>query len=171
VLGRLRRQALESLQLALGLLPGVLGQLRLLEPLAQLGGLGLRLVDLAQLLLDRLQLLAQEVLALTLVHLGLDLRLDARADLGQLLLAREQLRQPAQPLGHVALLEQRLPLVDPEPQRACDQVGQLGGVVEVRHRHLQLGGQVRDLLDDARERGLDVALQRLELRRGGDHVR
>ena len=91
MLGGLRGQALEALQLALGLLPGVLGQARRLEALAQLLGLGRGLVHLAQLLLDRLELLAQEVLALALLHLGLHLRLDPAADLHQLELAREQL--------------------------------------------------------------------------------
>ncbi len=61
--------------------------------------LGLHLVALAELLLDRLQLLAQEVLALALVQLGLDLRLDLGADRDHLELAREDLRQPPQPLG------------------------------------------------------------------------
>jgi hypothetical protein len=39
------------------------------------------LVPLAELLLNRLQLLAEEVLALVLADLGLDLRLDLRAEL------------------------------------------------------------------------------------------
>ena len=46
-------------------------------------------VALAELLLDRLQLLAQEVLALALLHLRLDLRLDLRAELEHLELAAE----------------------------------------------------------------------------------
>ena len=102
MLGRLRRQPLEALQLALGLLHGVLGQPGRLDLLAQLLRLGLRLVDLAQLVLDRLQLLAQEELALALVDLRLDLRLDLAADRDQLELAREQLREASQPLRHVA---------------------------------------------------------------------
>jgi hypothetical protein len=43
-------------------------------------------------------------------------------------------------------------------------VGERGRVVDVGDRHLQLLGQVRDLLDDVRERLLDVAHQGRELR-------
>ena len=92
------------------------------ELLAQLVDLGLRRVPLAELLLDRLELLAQEVLALGLVELGLHLRLDPRADRDDLELAREDLRQPPQPLGDVDLLEQLLLLLGLDPQRAGDQV-------------------------------------------------
>jgi hypothetical protein len=42
-------------------------------------------------------------------------------------------------------------------------VRERGRVLEVGHRHLQLLGQVRDLLDDVRERLLDVAHQRGQL--------
>ena len=52
---------------------GLLWKVRLVDGLAQLGDLRLLLVALAELLLDRLQLLAQEVLALALLELGLDL--------------------------------------------------------------------------------------------------
>ena len=81
MLGGRRRQLLQPRELALGRLARVLGQLGLLDLLAQLVDLGLLLVLLAQLVLDRLQLLAQEVLALGLVDLGLDLGLDLRAEL------------------------------------------------------------------------------------------
>ena len=87
VLGRRRRQPLEPRELALGGLPHVLRELERLEPLAQLVHLGLLGVALAELGLDRLQLLAQEVLALALLHLGLHLRLDLRAELEHLELA------------------------------------------------------------------------------------
>ena len=122
-------------------------------------------------LLDRLQLLAQEVLALGLVHLGLDLGLDLRAELHHLELAREDLRQAPQPLGDVALLEQLLLLLDLDPQRAGDHVAERLGVVDVGDRDLQLLGQVGDALDDAREGGLDVARERLQLRRQLDRRR
>ena len=108
VLGGRRRQLLQPRQLALGGLLGVLGQLRRLQPLAQLVDLGLLFVGLPQLVLDRLHLLAQEELALALVDLRLDLGLDPRADLDHLELAGEDLREPAQALADVDLLEQLL---------------------------------------------------------------
>ena len=57
------------------------------------------LVALAELALDRLQLLAQEVLALALVHLRLDLGLDPRAELDHLELAGEELARAAAAAG------------------------------------------------------------------------
>ena len=94
----------------------------------------------------------------------MDLRLDLGADRDDVELAREDLRQPPQPLGDVDLLQQRLLLLDLDPQRAGDQVRERGRVVEVGDRHLQLLGEVRDLLDDVREGLLDVAHQRGQLR-------
>ena len=101
MLGRRLRQLLEPRELAVGLRAHVLGQVDGGELLAQLLDLGLGRVALAELLLDRLELLAQHVLALGAVELGLDLRLDARADGGDLELAGEDLGEPAQPPGDV----------------------------------------------------------------------
>ena len=170
VLGGRRRQPLEPRQLPLGLPADVLGQLGLLDLLAQLVDLRLGLVLLAQLSLDRLQLLAQEVLALGLVHLGLDLGLDLRAELHHLELAREDLREAPQPLGDVALLEQLLLLLDLDAQRPRDHVAERLGVVDVGDRDLKLLGQVGNALDDGREGCLDVARERLELGRELDDV-
>ncbi len=111
VLGRRRRQLLEPAELAVGRLARVLRQPGRVDLLAQLVHLGLLLVALAELLLDRLQLLAQEVLALALFHLRLHLGLDLRAELDHLELAGEDLREPAQPLVDVDLLQQRLLLL------------------------------------------------------------
>ena len=69
VLGGGRGQFLQPRELALGGFAGVLGQFGLLDPLAQLVDLGLLLVPLPQLVLDRFQLLAQEELALAFVDL------------------------------------------------------------------------------------------------------
>ena len=85
-------------ELALGRLQGLLGKLGLLEPLPQLVDLGLLLVALPQLLLNRLQLLAEEVLALPLVDLRLDLRLDLRPELDHLELPGEDLGRTPQAL-------------------------------------------------------------------------
>ena len=111
VLGGRRRQVLQPRELAVGLLARVLGQLDRGELLAQLVGLGGGLVELAELLLDRLELLAQDELALRAVHVGLDLVLDLRADRDDLELACERLGQAAQPARDVDLLEQRLLLL------------------------------------------------------------
>jgi hypothetical protein len=171
VLGGRGGQALEPLQLAVGLAPDLLGEVDRVELLAQLIRLGHHLVGLAELLLDRLELLAQEVLALRAVELGLDLGLDLRPDRDHVQLARQDLRQPPQALAHVHLFEQRLLLLDLQPQRAGNQVREGRGVVDVGHRELELLRQVRHLLDDGRERLLDVAHERRELDRLHDDVR
>ena len=171
VLGRRLRDLLEPRELAVDLRADVLGQLELGERRAQLVDLRLGRVLLAELVLDRLELLAQDPLALSLLHLGVDLALDLGADRDDVELAGEDLGQPAQPLRDVDLLEQRLPLLGLDPERAGDQVAERGRVVEVGDRHLQLLGKVRDLLDDVAERLLDVAHQRGQLRPFLDDVR
>ena len=170
VLGRGGRQFLQPRELAVGRLAGVLGQLGRLDPLAQLVDFGLLLVLLPELVLDRFQLLAQEELALALVDLRLDLGLDLGAELDHLQLAGEDLREVAQALGDVDLLEQLLLLLGRDPQGAGDQVAERRRVVDVGDRHLQLLGQVGDLLDDLREGALHVAGQRLQLGARLDHV-
>ncbi len=149
---------------------GSSGSSACLDPLAQLGDLGLLIVPLAQLLLDRLHLLAQEVLALALVDLRLDLGLDLGPEAHHLELAGEDLREAPEPLADVGLLQQLLLLLDRDAQRAGDQVAERRGLVEVGDGELQLLGQVGDLLDDLAEGVLDVAGERLELGRGLDHV-
>ena len=64
-----------------GLLARLLRQLGLLDLGFELGGLVLAVLALAQLLLDRLELLVQVVLALGLLHLPLDAVADALLDL------------------------------------------------------------------------------------------
>ena len=113
MLGGLRRQRLEALELAVDLAADVLGQRDGVELLAQLVGLGGRLVELAELRADRLELLAQDELALALVDLRLDLGLDLRADRDDLELAREDVDEAAQAQGDVDLLEQPLLLLGP----------------------------------------------------------
>ncbi len=165
VLGHRRLQALEPAELSVDLLAHLLGQLDGSELLAQLGDLRLDLVGFAELLLDRLQLLAEEVLTLTLLELGLHLRLDLGSDRDHLELPGQDLRESAQPLGDVELLQQRLLLVGLQPQRAGDQVGQAARILDVGDHDLQLFGQVRDLGHDVGEGLLDVAHQRDQFRR------
>ena len=69
--------------------------------LAQLVDLGLLRVVLAELALDGLELLAQDVLALGLVHLGLDLGLDPALELEDLDLVGEEVRDELEALDDV----------------------------------------------------------------------
>src|SRR4051794_12390562 len=165
VLGRLGGQLLEAVQLALGLLAHVVGQRDLVELVAQVAGLFGGLVELPELLLDGLELLAQHVLALALVDLRLDLGLDLGADRDHLELAGQRLGQAPQPAADVDLLQQRLLLLQRQAQRAGDEMAERARVVHVGDRELQLLGQVGHLLDDPAERLLDVARQRGQLGR------
>ncbi len=98
-------QLLEPGELTIRLLAGLFRQLRLFDLLAEFPRLHLLLVALSQLVLDRLQLLAQEELTLPLADLRFHVGLDLRADLDHLEFSGEQLRQSVQTLGDVALLE------------------------------------------------------------------
>ena len=109
---RLHRLAVHPRQraeLAVDLRLRDLGQLEGGELLLQLGQAPV-VVALAELLLDRLELLAQEHLPLAVAELLLDLRLDLRLGVehGDLPLHRDQ--HTAQPLLDRSRLEQRLPL-------------------------------------------------------------
>ena len=94
--------------------PIELAQRFLLDRLGHAGGfdllgelldfLGL-VVAFAELLLDRLHLLAQEVLALVLADLGLHLRLDLRAELEHLELLDQDAVQVVHPRADVERLE------------------------------------------------------------------
>ena len=166
-----RRQLLEPRQLTAHGPVDLLGQFELIEPRAQLVHLRLLLVRLAELLLDRLQLLAQEVLALALLHLGLDLGLDLRAELEDLQLAVEDARDPPQASVHVGQLEQLLLLLGLDPQRRGDEMAESARVVDVRRGQLQLLGEVGNESDDASEEALDVPRQCLDLGRPRVDVR
>ncbi len=163
-------QPLEPCELAIGLLAHLLGQLDRRELLPELIDLGLHLVGLSELLLDRLELLAQEILPLPLLELRLDLRLNLRADRDDFEFPREHLGEPAQPLGHVDFFEELLLFLGLESQRPGDQMGENARILDVGDHDLQLFGEVGHLPDDVGERLLHVAGQRRQLGRWLDHV-
>ena len=164
VLGGRRRHLREPVELADRLPVRLLGHAGRLDLLAKLGQLLTPVVALAELLLDRLQLLPQVVLPLGLRHLALDLRVDLRPELEDLRFLRERLDQRLEPRLDVRRLEERLPL-------DCGQGGQ-GGGDEVDHPARVAGsgdegqeivGQRRRQLDDALEERLGLAPERLGL--------
>ena len=89
------RHLLETTELLERLLLDLLRHARLLDLLAVLVDLGLDLVVLTELLLDGLELLAKEVLALRLRHLLLDAVLDLAAELEDLELLAKEPRRPS----------------------------------------------------------------------------
>ena len=154
VLGALRRDVAEAVELPAGRLVGLLRELELLDLLAQLVDLGLLLVGLAELLLDGPELLAQEVLALALVDLAAHVALDLGAELQHVELAREDADELAHALLDVVLLEQRLLVLRLDAHGAGDEERERPRLLDVGRGHLELLGQVRhqrdDLAEDAR---------------------
>jgi hypothetical protein len=141
-LHRLAPGALEAAELALDLLPRLLRERQLAELLAQLLEL-LALVVLAELLLDRLHLLAEEHLALALAELLLHGALDVLLRLEQPDLPLHVHEHAAQPLLDAQRLEQPLLLGHGQVDVAGHEVAELAGLGD-RVEHL-----VHDLLGEA----------------------
>ena len=119
---RHRAHVAQLLQLALGLGPGFLGQLGLLDALLELDQLVAAVVLLAQLALDRLHLFVQVVLALGLLHLALHAGADLLLDLQHADLALHQGVDLLQALHDVEDLQQLLACrrsSPPDARRCC----------------------------------------------------
>ncbi|GJD96834.1 hypothetical protein OCOJLMKI_4060 [Methylobacterium iners] len=161
-LGRHRRHLPQLLQLGERLLAGLLGELGLLDLVLELGELIPALV-VAELLLDRLHLLVQVVLALGLLHLPLDAGPDALLHLEDGDLALHERQHALEALRHSRDLEDRLLVGDLDREVRADRVGELRGLVDLRDGGDDLG---RDLLVELHvilELGDDRAGERLRL--------
>ena len=164
VLGRLGRDHAQAVELALGGLLRLGRQVALVELAAQLVELGGARVALAELALDRLQLLAEVELLLVLVQLRLHLRLDlvarARAarSRGARMVERRSRRARTSSVASEVLL-----LLERDVQVRRDQVGHLARVLDVHHDDLQLVGQVGDHRDELGELVHHRDLHRLEV--------
>ena len=122
----------------------------------------------AELLLDRLELLAEVVLALALADLGLDLRLDLRPerqDLGFLGQHRDQARQARLDVGRLQQL--LLGLGRQRGQRRRDEVAEPIGLGDVLHDGRQLVRQHRRQLDHLPEEVHRVPREGLRLEVAG----
>ena len=147
-LAGLLAHALEPAQLALGLLAHVVGHAGLVDLRAVL--LDDRGVVLAELLADRLHLLAQEVLALLLLGALLDVVADAPAhlELGQALALEAQRQLEA--LGDVERLEQLDLVLVGDVGRVAGGVGERAGLGDRAHEGGDapvVAAQLEDLLD------------------------
>jgi hypothetical protein len=164
VLGRRDRHLGQAIELAGRLLQHGLGHAGRLDLVAQLVDLLGLVVVLAQLLLDRLHLLAQEVFALVLA----DFRLHLRLDLGSQLEDLELLDQDPVEQVHAGADVQRvedllLHLSRQRRQARDDEVRQLARLGDVQRQRLQIVRQQRRQRHDLLEAGLDVALQGVDL--------
>ncbi len=161
-LGRHRRHHLELLELAQRLGLGFLRHLGGLDLLVHLVEIGV-LVALAKLLLDRLDLLVQVVLALALFHLPLDSTADALLDLKDVDLAFEQTEQVLEPLADVLHFEDFLLLLELQRQVRGNRVGQPAAIVDARHRRQDFRRNLLVELDVLVELPEQRAAHRLDL--------
>ena len=137
----------QPVHLALGLgqdLGGGLGLLQLLPEFVQLGVVGL---GLAQLVLDGLDLLAEEVVALGLGDLRADLRLDLAGQLQDGQLAGQEGPELLQADLDVGLGQELLLLLDRERQAGAQEVGQPARVAGVHRGDLEFLGDLLALVD------------------------
>ncbi len=146
------------------LLARLLRELGALDLVLDLGELVLAFL-VAELLLDRLHLLVEVVLALRLLHLALDARADALLDLQDRDFALHQAEHLLQPLGDGRRLQDHLLVGNLDGEMRGHGVGELGVVLDLLDDADHLGRHllvelhiVLELVDDrARERlGLDL---------------
>ena len=163
VFGRCRPHAPEPVDLAHRDGVDVLRERCVLDALAQLGELVA--LALAQLLLDRLHLLAQVVLTLRVGHVLLRLRFDLALHFEERDLPRQRLLDSLELLQQVVLFEQRLFLFRLDVDERRQDVDEPQRIVDVHDDAAQLlrqaGGQRERLFDQV----LDAADVRLDLDR------
>ena len=165
-LGRCRWNAAHAIDFLDRARLDLLGHAGLLDLFAQLVDLGLLRVFLAQLALNGLELLAQDVLALRLVHLGLDFGLDLALQLEDLDLMRQEGRDELQPLVDIDCLEQLLALLRTHVRAVGDHVGEQPGLGDVARGDGRLWWNGCARLDVLLDLALDGAHQRLNLQAG-----
>ena len=137
------------------------GPLLLRRRLPQPLDVGIRAV--AQLVLDRAHLLLEVVIALLLVDLLLHALLNRVLELGQLLLADQDLEQLAGAGQQPGRLEQRLPVFVGQLHIRADEVDDPALRVDVLDGESRLLGHRGRNVDDAERRVADRVDQRLEL--------
>ena len=132
---RVAAGALQSRQLALDLLLGRLGELKRRQPLAQLLDVA-ALVLFAELLANRLQLLAEDHFALALAELLLHLGLDVLLGVEDADLPLYVHQHPPQPLLDREQVEQPLALGRGDIEVAGHEIGEAAGLVGDLFQHL-----------------------------------
>ena len=155
------RQAIQLPQrfLADGL--GHPGRIDLLLQLLDVLGL---VVALAELFLNRLELLAQKVLALVAADFRLHLRLDLGSQFEDLELFDEDAIQRIHALTHIELLEHLLLHGRRDRGEARgDEVRETSRLGDVGGQRLQVVGEQRRQRDDLLKTGLDVPQERVDL--------
>jgi hypothetical protein len=164
-LGAALAHALQPLELLGGVLVHVLGHARLVDGLLQLLQLGVRILVLAQLLLDLPHLLTQHVLALTGVELLLRLLADLLRDAQDADALREPLEHLVEARLQIESLEELLLVLVLHVEQIRHHVGEQRRGAHVLDHDAELLGRVRQQLD--RLDGLALQLEEARLDLGG----
>jgi len=168
VLARGVRHALQALQFLHRLLLDLLRHAGLGDGFLELLDLGgLAFVAFAQLLLDRLHLLAQEVFALGVVQARLRALVDLARELEHLQAVRKVLQHAVQALLQVHRLEQRLLLRDLDIHDTRDEIGEGPGRGHALDAGDQLRRCLRQELEDLERAFLQLHEPRFDLVAGG----
>ena len=173
VIGGHRRHAREPVQLLQRFFLRLLRHPYRFNLLLQLFDVLLALVHFPEFLLDRLQLLAQIVVALRLLHLILHFGLDLVAQLLHFNFFRQMLVDPLEAQRHIRRLQQFLLVAGREEgQGRRDKVHQPARLVDIHGDRLQLVRQRRRGSHNLLELRHHIALQRFQRRiLRGQHFR
>ena len=161
--GRHRRHHLELVQLRRGLGARLLRHAHGFDPLGEVLDLVRRLVHVAELLLNRLHLLVEVVLALALLHLPLHAAANTLLDLQEIDLLLDARHQMLQSFARVVNFENRLFLVDLHREVSGDRIGEPCRVLDVRQRSQDFRRGLLVELDVLLEVGKKGAGQGLDL--------
>ncbi len=162
---RLRRHGrhhLQPLELAEGLLRGLLRHALLLDLLLEFGKLGLLVIPMTQLVLDRLHLLAQVELPLGLFHLLFHPAANPLFHLEYLYFPFEMGVNPLEPLCQRCGLEQLLFILYLEGKMPGDRIGKLLVIFDAGNGHQKLRGQFLAQLHVLLEGALHVPGERFD---------
>ena len=159
------RHTLETLELLLGMVLGLLRHPGLLDRFAQLEDLGRLLVALPQLLLNVAQLLAQNMFALLGGQRLLGLIADLLRDLEHFDALHEQREHLVQPLLDVDRLEHVLLFRRFGVEDAGNEIGERGRRIQLLDRGRHLRRNIRQQLDDVLGAPLHQAHARLDVGR------
>ncbi len=161
VFGRSRSHFRQPLQFAIAFLAGLGGHSGFFELLAKLVDFGLAVVGFAQFLVNRLELLAQQIFALALADLFLNLLLNLVAQLQNFEFLGEFANQGFQAPAHVGGFQQFLAQQRRKRRQVRgDEIGQAHRVFDVQRRGLQIVGKLRRTRHNVAEQFASVALQR-----------
>jgi hypothetical protein len=160
--GRHRRHHLELVEFALRLLERLLGHPGLFDLLLEVAEIISGFIQITQFFLDGLHLFVEVILALALLHLGLDPATDALFELEHIDLAFDQCHQLLDPLSQIRSFEHALLVFDADAEMSGDGVGLATDVVDAGQRRQQLGRNLAAQLDVLFEQAQQAAGRHLD---------